>query len=395
MPGAKSWSQAVQLEYFAVVVGGEREIFRHYWRVFALKTVQEVWTEWASVSNNRSGAASDGVRLIVAGSTTPSTDTPISDVYELNKDYDRWVRLPSMPKACMTCSAAIMKNKLYVMCNEAKKPYGTIIQVMNLEDKSWSEITLSSTIPGRLTSGSNKHCLAVLDDFIISDQLVAYDTASSRSKDLPSQPGSEPYANTNIGCRRWAITGIRGKHASCIWWGAHAQQWPSTMGQVAVNDDCSILSICRHCEWRRACLRRTWNLPLTSANSRMLLISNCSGPISKRHSFYTTTKTPSIAKWTRHFIFPDRTQRDTLLQTIKPGTFIHFDQRISCVPFSISLLCSVANSLVILLALLNSLYIFLSFFTRRTHASPFPLSSPVFPASISVYPAGGFLHPGT
>ena len=136
MPGAKSWSRAVQLGHFAVVLGGERENFKHCCRVFALNTVQEVWAEWASVPNYRCGVASDGARLIVAGGREPSTDTPVSDVYELNKDHDGWVRLSSMPKACMTCAATMLKNKRYVMSNEAEKPYGTIIQVMNLEDNS-------------------------------------------------------------------------------------------------------------------------------------------------------------------------------------------------------------------------------------------------------------------
>ena len=329
MPGAKSWSQAVQLGHFAVVLAGERENFRHCVRVFAFNTVQEVWAEWASVLNYRCGAASDGICLIVAGGTAPSTGTPISHVYELKKDRDGRERLPSMPKACMTCSSAIIKkNKLYVMCNEAEKHYGTIIQVMNLEDNSWSEIVLSSTIPGRVTSGSNKHCLAALDNSIVSDQLVVYDTASGRSKDLPSRPESEPYAIQTL-----AVIGGRllafGENTLPASDEVHMlssdhQRWkelpPMTTARYCPAA-CTVIGVTYVVGGRETSL-----LPLRTVEC--FKRSNFSESISKRHSFYTTTKTSSIAKWTRYFVLPDRNQRNTLLQTIKPETFVHFDHRI-------------------------------------------------------------------
>ena len=61
------------------------------------------------------------------------------------------------------------------------------------------------------------------------------------------------------------------------------------------------------------------------------------------------------------------------LANIQPGTFTHFDQRIFICSIFYFFALQVANSLVILLALSNSFYSFLSFFTRRIHASPFPL----------------------
>ena len=187
----KFWAQSVQLGDYAVVLGGARSNRG----VHAFDTVEERWTEWESTHNSGFGAASDGVRLIVAGGVSPLSRTTVSDVYELNKAHDDWLKLPSMPKACSSCSATIMKNKLYIMIDErVENTYRTIAQVLNLKDCTWSEITLSSTIPGRVSSGWRQHRLAVLDDFIVSDRLVAYDTASGRSKDLPSPPGSEPDA---------------------------------------------------------------------------------------------------------------------------------------------------------------------------------------------------------
>ena len=194
MPDEKAWGQAVQMDNYAVVLGGEAESLRSCRRVYAFNTVQEVWYEWVSTINHYCGAASDGVRLIIAGGTTPSTDTAVSDVYELNKDHDGWLKLSSMPSACMFCSATIMRNNLYIMGSETfKDTYRTIVQVMDFHDGIWFKMTLSSDIPDRVFSTSRNHCLAALDDFIVSDQLVAY-TSSGRRKDLPSLPGNEPDA---------------------------------------------------------------------------------------------------------------------------------------------------------------------------------------------------------
>ena len=193
MPGEKAWGQAVQMDNYAVVLGGEREGYRSCRRVYAFNTVHEVWDEWVSTINNNCGAASDGVRLIVVGGAPPSSHEPASDVYELNQAHNGWFRLPSMPKACNCCSATILRKKLYVLGNKTvKDTRGTIIQVMDFQDGAWSEIILSSAIPSRVSSGLRKHCLTALDDFIVSDQLVAYDMRSGQSKDLPSRPDSKP-----------------------------------------------------------------------------------------------------------------------------------------------------------------------------------------------------------
>ena len=192
MPDEKSWAKAVQLDDYALVLGGGTDDCAYCRSVYAFDTVQEVWAEWLPIINADCAAASDGVRLFVAGGFSTPKNIPVSDVYELNKKRDGWLKLPSMPKAYGSPSATIMKNKLYVMGNDKSYvPYRTIVQVMSLEDGSWSEITLLSTIPDRVSSIFRKHCLAAFRDFIISDQLVAYDTSSGRSKDLPSPPGSE------------------------------------------------------------------------------------------------------------------------------------------------------------------------------------------------------------
>ena len=189
MPAKKRWSQAVQLEEYAVVLGGETKRFETCRRVFAFSTLQEVWAEWVPVPNYDCGAASDGVRLIVAGGFSPSSGKPVSDVYELNKDHDGWLKLPSMPKACTNCSATILKNKLYVM---AIAEFPTMaVQMLNLKDGKWSEITMTKTIPDRLIGRWTNLSVVGLGDFIVSDRLVAYNTTSGQSKDLPVTPGSK------------------------------------------------------------------------------------------------------------------------------------------------------------------------------------------------------------
>ena len=189
MPGGKEWAQAAQLEEYAVVLGGETKYGSPCRRVFAFSTLQYVWAEWLPVPNHRCGAAGDGVRLIVAGGCSPSSHKPVSDVYELNKDRDRWLKLPSMPKACKVCSATILKNKLYVM--GSTELFTKVVQMLNLKDGKWSEITMTTTIPERLNRILSNASLVGLGDFIVSDRLVAYNTISGESKDLPVTPGSK------------------------------------------------------------------------------------------------------------------------------------------------------------------------------------------------------------
>ena len=189
MPAKKSWSQAVQLEEYAVVLGGETKGFAPCSRVFAFSTLQEVWAEWVPIPIHYCGAASDGVRLIIAGGREPYSGKPVSNVKELNKDHDGWLKISSMPKACDDCSATILKNKLYVMGN-TKLP-NKVVQMLNLKDGKWSEITMTTTIPDRLDRRWRNISLVGLGDFIVSDRLVAYNTTSGQSKDLPVTPGSE------------------------------------------------------------------------------------------------------------------------------------------------------------------------------------------------------------
>ena len=184
MPAKMRLSQAVQLEEYAVVFGVETER-----AVFAFSTLQEVWGSLLPVPNCRCGAASDGLRLIVAGGREPYFGKPVSDVYELRKDHNGWRKISSMPKACDDCSATILKNKLYVM-GIAKLPT-KVVQMLNLKDGKWSEITMTTTIPDRLDSRWRNLSLVGLGDFIVSDRLVAYNTTSGQSKDLPVTPGSE------------------------------------------------------------------------------------------------------------------------------------------------------------------------------------------------------------
>ena len=137
-----------------------------------------------------------------------------------------------------------------------------------------------------------------------------------RSKERPPITARQrARRNTNTGCRRWPITCFRESRATSIKKGTHAQQWPSTMGATAVNDDCSILSSCMHSEWRPVRLRRIWRLLLTSTHCGMLHIISSFDSIA--HLFCTTAMITSIGQWTVYLNFPEHSQREKLMWMFK------------------------------------------------------------------------------
>ena len=194
MPGAKAWARAVRLGDNIVVIGGETRDKSECCRVFAFDTHREAWVEWVSTLFAYCGAASDGDRLFVAGGRPPGgVCKPVSDVYELSKDRSRWVKRPSMPNACTTCSAAILRNKLYVLGNtQVKNKPLVVFLIFDLVEETWTGIDLSTKISGRLSGGLKHMSLAVLGDFVVSDRLVAYNVTSRRCEDIPGIGGSGP-----------------------------------------------------------------------------------------------------------------------------------------------------------------------------------------------------------
>ena len=194
MLGAKAWAQAVRLGDNIVVIGGETRDMHACCRVFAFDTRREAWVEWLSTLYAYCGAASDGVRLFVAGGRPQvGSSTPVSDVYELTRDRTGWTKLPSMLHACRSCSAAILRNKLYVMGNTLVwDDPRNVFQVLDLDKGTWTGIDMSTKIPDRLSGKRKRTPLAVVGDFVISDRLVAYNVTTRRCEDIAGIDGASP-----------------------------------------------------------------------------------------------------------------------------------------------------------------------------------------------------------
>ena len=176
MPGSKSSPRAAQLKNWVVVLRGFRKssacrrVFAFHTlrevmpcrRVFAFHTLREVWVEWVKTPNCHCGVASDGDRLIIIGGFNQTETGQVGcrsrAVYQLNEDRDGWDALPMLPRATSHCAASVLNNKLYVLGaldhssrpQHSANPNSYPIQMLDLAEGVWSEITLSSRVPGTL-----------------------------------------------------------------------------------------------------------------------------------------------------------------------------------------------------------------------------------------------------
>ena len=199
MPGPKPEGRSAQLINWVVVLGGFSGRISPCRRVFAFHTLREVWVEWVKTPNFYCGVASDGDRLIIIGGTNQTETERVGRrsraVYQLNEDRDGWEALPMLPRATLHCAATVLNNKLYVLGELDSQPQRSAIpssypiQVLDLVKGVWSEITLSSRVPGTLPGhGSNGYSLVAWGNLIVSDRMVAYNTTLGESVDLPTVP---------------------------------------------------------------------------------------------------------------------------------------------------------------------------------------------------------------
>ena len=202
MPGPKCNPRAAQLRDWLVVLSGYSHVERYSAvacrRVFAFHTLREVWVEWVKTPNYHCGVASNGDRLIIIGGTNPTRSRQEGPsnraVYQLNEDRDGWVELPMLPRATAHCAATALNNKLYVLGpldsrpQHSASPNSAPIQVLDLAEGVWSEITLSSRVPGTLHGPMHNYSLVAWGDLIVSDRMVAYNTTLGESVDLPNVP---------------------------------------------------------------------------------------------------------------------------------------------------------------------------------------------------------------
>ena len=198
MPCPKTEARSAQLINWVVVLGGFSGRFSPCRRVFAFHTLREVWVEWVETPNCHCGVASDGDRLIIMGGKGPTRygqgSPAVRAVYQLNEDRDGWEALPMLPRATSHCAATVLNNKLYVLGEPDSQPQRSAspnsfpIQVLDLAEGVWSEITLSSRVPGTLHRSMCGYSLVAWGDLIVSDRMVAYNTTLGESVDLPNVP---------------------------------------------------------------------------------------------------------------------------------------------------------------------------------------------------------------
>ena len=205
MPAVKSTHQAMPLDDWVVVLSGYGNDGSSCSRVFAFHTIQRMWEEWISTPSQHPAAASDGTRLIVVGGSEFNKVGGMDftkKVYQLSVDRVEWKALPPMPHTSAYGAATVLRNKLYAVGQvvitdsgsylKEERSNATPVQVLDLKDGVWSQIVMTSSISDRLGWYKSCESFVALDDLVISDKMVAYDTVTGESLDLPLAPNCIP-----------------------------------------------------------------------------------------------------------------------------------------------------------------------------------------------------------